>query len=99
MDNDLIAQTPCRGVRLPRMPQTEPHIVTPLEASRIVRHVEKPHDLLVALLAFAGLRVGEAFALRRSDVDLIGGLLLVDATAGALAGRAARGLPRRAARW
>ncbi|MDX3364047.1 site-specific integrase [Streptomyces sp. ME02-6978.2a] len=78
VDNDLIAQTPCRGVRLPRMPQTEPHIVTPLEASRIVRHAEKPHDLLVALLAFAGLRVGEAFALRRSDVDLIGGFLLVD---------------------
>lgn len=31
VDNDLIPQTPCRGVRLPRMPQTEPHIVTPLE--------------------------------------------------------------------
>ncbi|MEV7131092.1 tyrosine-type recombinase/integrase [Streptomyces sp. NPDC093260] len=78
VDNDLIGQTPCRGVRLPRMPQTEPHIVTPLEASRIVHHAEKPHDLLIALLAFAGLRVGEAFALRRSDVDLAGCFLLVD---------------------
>ncbi|GHH95245.1 site-specific integrase [Streptomyces capillispiralis] len=78
VDNDLIPQTPCRGVRLPRMPQTEPHIVTPLEASRIVRTAEKPHDLLIALLAFAGLRVGEAFALRRSDVDVAGGFLLVD---------------------
>ncbi|MEU2052995.1 tyrosine-type recombinase/integrase [Streptomyces bungoensis] len=78
VDNDRIPQTPCRGVRLPRMPQTEPHIVTPLEASRIVGHAEKPHDLLTALLAFAGLRVGEAFALRRSDVDLAGCLLLVD---------------------
>ncbi|MFF9219932.1 tyrosine-type recombinase/integrase [Streptomyces viridosporus] len=78
VDNGLIPQTPCRGVRLPRMPQTEPHIVTPLEASRIVRAAEKPHDLLIALLAFAGLRVGEAFALRRSDVDVIGGFLLVD---------------------
>lgn len=78
VDNDLIPQTPCRGVRLPRMPQTEPHIVTPLEASRIVRSAERPHDLLIALLAFAGLRVGEAFALRRSDVDVAGGFLLVD---------------------
>uniref|UniRef100_UPI000A394166 tyrosine-type recombinase/integrase n=1 Tax=Streptomyces glaucescens TaxID=1907 RepID=UPI000A394166 len=78
VDNDLIPQTPCRGVRLPRMPQTEPHIVTPLEASRIVRSAERPHDLLIALLAFAGLRVGEAFALRRSDVDTAGGFLLVD---------------------
>lgn len=78
VDNDLIPQTPCRGVRLPRMPQTEPHIVTPLEASRIVDAAKGPHDLLIALLAFAGLRVGEAFALRRSDVDLGGGFLLVD---------------------
>lgn len=78
VDNDLISQTPCRGVRLPRMPQTEPHIVTPQEAAGIVRAAEKPHDLLIALLAFAGLRVGEAFALRRSDVDVAGCFLLVD---------------------
>jgi integrase len=78
VDNDLIPQTPCRGVRLPRMPQTEPHIVTPQEASGSVRAAEKPHDLLIALLAFAGLRVGEAFALRRSDVDVASGFLLVD---------------------
>lgn len=78
VDNGLISQTPCRGIRLPRMPQTEPHILTPLEASRIVRNASAPHDLLIALLAFAGLRVGEAFALRRMDVNVSGGLLLVD---------------------
>lgn len=78
VDNSLIAQSPCRGVRLPRMPQTEPHILTPLDASRIVRSAEQPHDLLIALLAFAGLRVGEAFALRRVDVDVTGGYVLVD---------------------
>ncbi|MGW0553347.1 tyrosine-type recombinase/integrase [Streptomyces sp. NPDC002926] len=78
VENGLIAQTPCRGVRLPRMPQTEPHILTPLEASRIVRSANKPHDLLIALLAFAGLRIGEAFALRRMDVDVAGCLLHVD---------------------
>ncbi|MFD9000710.1 tyrosine-type recombinase/integrase [Streptomyces sp. NPDC059582] len=77
-DNDMIAQTPCRGVKLPRMPETEPHIVTPLEASRIVGNAAKPHDLLIALLAFAGLRVGEAFALRRVDIDVSGGFVLVD---------------------
>ncbi|MEU9329511.1 site-specific integrase [Streptomyces canus] len=78
VDNGLIGQTPCRGVRLPRMPQTEPHILTPLEASRLVRKAEKPHDLLIALLAFAGLRVGEGFALRRNDVDVVGETVLVD---------------------
>jgi integrase len=78
VDNGLIPASPCRGVRLPRMPQTEPHILTPLEASRIVRHAAVPHDLLIALLAFAGLRVGEAFALRRGDIDVPGRLVLVD---------------------
>jgi integrase len=78
VDNGLIAQTPCRGVRLPRMPQTEPHILTQVEASRIVRAADRPHDLLIALLAFAGLRIGEAFAVRRGDVDVVGCLLLVD---------------------
>lgn len=78
VDNDLIAQTPCRGVRLPRMPQTEPHILTPLEALRLVQHAAPPHDLLIALLAFAGLRVGEAFALRRGDVDVAGRVVCVN---------------------
>lgn len=78
VDNDMIPQTPCRGVKLPRMPQTEPHILTPLEASGIVRRAAKPHDLLIALLAYAGLRIGEAFALRRGDIDVSGGIVLVD---------------------
>lgn len=78
VDNEMIGQTPCRGVKLPRMPQTEPHILAPLEASRIVRSVTKPHDLLISLLAYAGLRVGEAFAWRRADIDVSGGLVVVD---------------------
>ncbi|MEU5486951.1 site-specific integrase [Streptomyces sp. NPDC020196] len=77
-DNGMIVQSPCRGIRLPRMPQTEPHILTPLEASHIVHGASAPNDLLIALLAFAGLRIGEAFALRRIDVDVAGRLLCVD---------------------
>ncbi|MFJ6130586.1 tyrosine-type recombinase/integrase [Streptomyces griseoviridis] len=78
VDNDMIPQTPCRGVKLPRMPQTEPHILTPSEASRLVQSAAKPHDLLIALLAYAGLRVGEAFALRRSDINVSASIVLVD---------------------
>ncbi|GAA4657399.1 tyrosine-type recombinase/integrase [Streptomyces chumphonensis] len=78
VDNGLIAATPCRGVRLPRMPQTDPHILTPQEASRVVANAAYPNDLLIALLAFAGLRVGEAFALRRSDIDVAARRVVVD---------------------
>ncbi|MFC4495473.1 tyrosine-type recombinase/integrase [Streptomyces ovatisporus] len=78
VDNGLIVTTPCRGVRLPRMPQSEPHILTPEEAARIVESAPAPHDLLIALLAFNGLRIGEAFALRRGDIDVSRRLLVVD---------------------
>lgn len=78
VDNGLIAVSPCRGVRMPRMPQTEPHILTPLEASRLVRVTPSPHDVLVALLVFGGLRIGEAFALRRGDFDLTNRRVTVD---------------------
>lgn len=78
VDNGMIPATPCRGVRLPRMPETEPHVLTPLEVARMMRNAEPPYDLLIGLLAFAGLRVGEAFALRRGDIDTTAGLLVVD---------------------
>lgn len=68
-DNNLIAATPCRGIRLPRMPQTEPHIVTPKQADLIAGATPAPHDALIMLLAYAGLRIGEAFAVR-SSIDL-----------------------------
>lgn len=75
--NDLIAVSPCRGVRLPRMPQTEPHIISPSEADRIIAATPAQHDALVMLLAYAGLRIGEAFAVRRRSIDLKAGAITV----------------------
>ncbi|MGW3633203.1 tyrosine-type recombinase/integrase [Streptomyces sp. NPDC005122] len=78
VDNDLIAVTPCRGIKLPRLPETEPHILSTREVERLISNLNRPHDLLVKLLAYAGLRIGEGFALRRKDVDLVNGLIWVD---------------------
>ena len=44
----------------------------------MISNLNRPHDLLVKLLAYAGLRIGEGFALRRKDVDLVNGLIWVD---------------------
>ncbi len=77
VDNGLIEVTPCRGVRLPRMPITEPHILTQDEAERIIQNARSPHDLLIATLAYGGLRIGEAFALRRRSVDLDAGMITI----------------------
>ncbi|MER6222515.1 tyrosine-type recombinase/integrase [Streptomyces sp900105755] len=87
VDNDLIAVTPCRGIKLPRLPETEPHILSTREVERLISHCNPPHDLLVKLLAYAGLRIGEAFALRRKDVDLANGLIWVDEALAEVAGQ------------
>jgi integrase len=77
VNNDLIAVTPCRGVRLPRMPETEPHILTPAEVEKIAAKSKSPHNLIVQLLGYGGLRIGEAFALRRISVDSEAGVIQV----------------------
>lgn len=86
-DNDKIVATPCRGVKLPRLPETEPHILTDDEVKNLIDAIAAPHDLLVKLLAYAGLRIGEGFALRRADVLLDDGLLMVDEGVSEVGGR------------
>jgi integrase len=85
--NDLIAASPCRGVRLPRMPQTEPHILTVVEVERLAAVCREPHGLLVQLLAYGGLRIGEAFALRRRHIKEAAGVVVVTESLSEIAGR------------
>lgn len=73
----LIALTPCRGVSLPKMPEPDPTILTPAQVHALAGEMQKPFDVLVLVLGFAGLRIGEAFALRRSSVDLLNRRLIV----------------------
>ncbi len=87
VDNDMIANSPCRGVKLPRVPQTEPHILTVEEADQLAASARRPHDLIIQLLAYGGLRIGEAFALRRCDVDLSGGRVTVAQSLAEISGR------------
>ncbi|MBE3012289.1 tyrosine-type recombinase/integrase [Microbispora sp. NEAU-D428] len=85
--NEMIKASPCRGVRLPRMPETEPHILTENEVKALIAAMRSPHDLIVQLLAYGGLRIGEAFALRRRHVDLDNGRLLVAESLAEIAGK------------
>ncbi|MEW9530411.1 hypothetical protein [Microbispora sp. NPDC049125] len=87
MNNDLIKATSCRGVRLPRMPETEPHILTREEVARLTAAMREPHGLIVQLLAYGGLRIGEAFALRRRHVQLDKGCLIVAESLAGIAGK------------
>jgi integrase len=92
--NDLIKVSPCRGVKLPRMPQTEPHILTVVEVERLVSAAREPHDLLIQLLAYGGLRIGEAFALRRAHVDLGNARLFIAEAVEEIDGKHVFGTPK-----
>lgn len=76
--NGLIGMSPCRGVKLPKLPDPNPTILTERQVARIAANTREPYDLLVWVIAYSGLRVGEAFALRRKHIDFRRGLLKVE---------------------
>jgi integrase len=78
VDNDMIPVSPCRGVRLPRIPEGIPHILTVQEVTRLADACEPGDHVLVLLLAYGGLRIGEALPLRRKHVDVDGGRVVVE---------------------
>ena len=85
--NDLIGMSPCRGVKLPKLPASDPHILTRKQVAEIAANTREPYDLLVWIIAYSGLRVGEAFALRRRHIDLDSGVLKVDSNLMEIGGR------------
>jgi integrase len=87
VDNDVLTLSPCRKVRLPKMPETEPTILTVAQVEALATATRAPHDMLVYLLAYGGLRIGEAFALRREHVDLLHGRLIVAEAVTEISGR------------
>ncbi|MDE0571810.1 site-specific integrase [Demequina sp. B12] len=67
-----VTDNPCSGVRLPRITRRATRVALPSEevVQRLVRGAPQPYDLLFALAAYAGLRLGEARALTWGDVDI-----------------------------
>lgn len=74
----LISYNPARDVELPRATKKRVHPWEPAEIGAFLDHVEG-HRLgsLFHLIAFTGLRRGEALGLRWADVDLGRGVLVV----------------------
>ena len=78
----LLSSSPCAqgsgcAGALPRLPQAVPQVLSRDEARAIVAATDEPYRALVEVLAWCGLRLGEAFALRRRSVDLDAGVLTV----------------------
>ncbi len=79
MGDGVIARNPARraGVKLPKLQRREAAWLTPEQVATVAQAAAAPYDLLVRLLGQKGLRWGEAVALRRRSVDLLGRSLLV----------------------
>lgn len=72
-EEGLIRSNPAAGLRLGRTvasaPLKETHALTEEEVVRVLAEVPESHRLLVECLAQTGLRISEALALTKADID------------------------------
>ena len=71
VENGYIGRSPCVGIDLPRTTPKERRFCTAEEVSRLSEAIQAPYGTLVLLLAYGGLRWGEAAALRRHRCQLL----------------------------
>jgi integrase len=62
---------PATGVKVARQPDREMLFLSAGEVERLVTTIRRPYGTLVYLLAYGGLRWGEAAAIRRKRCDLL----------------------------
>ena len=66
-----LAASPCHGVKLPRIARPELPILTLTEIEDLAARVDPRYRAMVLVAAYAGLRWGEAAALKVQRVDLL----------------------------
>jgi integrase len=64
----MLATNPAADIDLPRKPTPDPRYLTHDQVSELAAECGE-HDVMVLVLAYCGLRWGEAIALTRGDVD------------------------------
>jgi integrase len=76
--SELIARSPCRGIKLPAPAGRVGHALAPADVVAIAASVDESYRPMVWLGALLGLRWGEAAGLTRGAVDLGQSTLTVD---------------------
>jgi integrase len=94
VDGGMLAQTPCRGVPLPKVEHEEMRYLNPAEIACLAEAIRPGYQPLVFLGAYGGLRIGELAGLRRSRVDLDAGTVDVAETVVEVEGRLLFGPPK-----
>jgi integrase len=99
VESGLLPRSPCRGIRLPRQQAQEMRFLTPEEIQALADAIDPHYRTLILLVAYTGLRFGEAAGLRLEDLNLLGRTLTVTHTLSEVQGRLALTEPKtRAAR-
>ena len=85
-DGYLLAN-PSDGIKPPAEDKHDPQFLSAAEVHRLAQAFREPYRALVYVLAYGGLRFGEAAALRRRDCDLLRRRLTVGRNAASVSGR------------
>lgn len=83
----VIKESPCVSITLPRIRREEMMIIDHADIERLANAIDPRYRALIYVLAYGGLRIGEAIALKPSDVDLAKGIISVHRTASEVRGR------------
>ena len=84
VSDEMIARNPCnlKGAAVEHSPERP--VLTVAEVEALAQTIEQRYAVLVLLGAWCGLRLGEALALTRADVDLEEGWVNIDKSAAEL---------------
>jgi integrase len=77
VESDVIARSPCRGVKLPPAESKACHVVTGDELAALADQLGPKYGSMAYLGALLGLRWGEAAGLRVRHVDFLAGTVQI----------------------
>lgn len=92
--NGMLVRNAARGVELPRIPKSQRRFLTEEQVMRLADTVPPEYRSLILVLAYSGMRWGEAVALRRGRCDLLRRRLQVMESAVEVDGHLSWGLPK-----
>ena len=77
-DWELIERQPCKKIILPRAEHQEVDFLRPPEIAVVLEHIREPERTCVAVLAYSGIRTGEARALQWKHIDFENHVITVE---------------------
>jgi integrase len=67
----LIGQSPCRGIKLPRVSRTEQRFLTAVEVEQLAEAIGEHFAPLIYCASYSGARWGELAELKRERLNLL----------------------------